>query len=138
MSPCGRQDRMAAVVLPSPNPTQEDPTSRRGCAAGNFLTAPKFWWALAFFGCPAGLSALELGMSGTTLGLTALTGGMLALIRHFDACEGFPIARRQFIQLAVIVLSSIPVFLVPPLAYVMTYWAAGGSFRFSYRDKDGA
>lgn len=57
---------------------------------------------------------------------------------YLDAREGFPVARRQFLQLGLIVVTSIPVFLAPPIAYVLLYWTRGGSFRISSRDDDEA
>jgi hypothetical protein len=104
----------------------------------NFLTAPKYWWTLAILSLAASYAALAIGMSGATLGLTALAAGMLALTGHLDARERFPIARRQHLQLAVIVIASILVFLVPPLAYAMTYWAAGGRSISSHPNEDDA
>jgi hypothetical protein len=98
------------------------------------LTAPKFWWTLAVFTCTAGFLAWDMGMSPPTLGATVFACALLALTGYLDAREGFPIARRQFIQLGLIVIASIPLFLAPPIAYVLLYWTRGGSFRLSYHD----
>lgn len=104
----------------------------------NILTAPKFWWTLAVITCTAGVLAWDLGMSPTTLGTAVLASALLGVTGHLDAREEFPIARRQFLQFGLIVIASIPVFLAPPISYVLIYWARGGSFRLSYRDNDEA
>jgi hypothetical protein len=98
------------------------------------LTAPKFWWTLAIFTCTAGFLAWDIGMSPPTLGTAVLASVLLAISGYLDARQGFPIARRQFLQLGLIIVGSIPVFLAPPIAYVMLYWTRGGSFRLSYDD----
>lgn len=95
------------------------------------ITAPKLWWTLAIVTGVAAYAAFELGISGATLGLTAFVTAAFSLIGHWDAREHFPIARRQFIQLSLIVVASIPIFLIPPAAYFATYWATGGSFKIT-------
>jgi hypothetical protein len=97
----------------------------------SLITAPKLWWTLAVVTFAAAYAGFELDISGATLGLTAFVTVIFSLIGHWDAREHFPIARRQFIQLSLIVVASIPIFLIPPVAYFATYWAAGGSFKMS-------
>ncbi|CAM3434429.1 hypothetical protein H7J08_18915 [Mycobacterium frederiksbergense] len=50
---------------------------------------------------------------------------MLAFTGYLDSYDGFPIARRRWVQLALIVISSIPVFLLPPIAYLIGYYLDG-------------
>jgi hypothetical protein len=71
-----------------------------------------------------------------TLGAAAFAVALLAFTGFIDARERFPVSRRQYVPLAVTVIASIPVFLVPPLAYVMTYWAGGGGSKTSRIDED--
>lgn len=105
-------------------------------AYGNVLTAPKLWWTNVVFVCAASILALDLGMSPPTLGATVLAIVLLAITGYLDAREGSPIARRQFLQLGLIAVASIPVFLAPPIAYALLYWTRGGSFRLSHRDAE--
>lgn len=100
-----------------------------------FITAPKLWWALAVVTCVAAYAGYEFGITGATLGLTALVTATIALIGHWDAREHFPVARRQSIQLSVIVVASIPLFLVPPVGYFAAFWAAGGSNKTRQSDE---
>ena len=104
----------------------------------DFVTAPKLWWTHVVFVCAAAFLAWQVGVRAETLGMTILAGVMLSFTGYLDAREGFPIARRQFIQLALIAIASIPVFLAPLISYVLVYWARGGSFRLTYRDNDEA
>jgi hypothetical protein len=71
-----------------------------------------------------------------TLGAAAFAVAMLAITGFIDARAPFPISRRQYIQLAVIVIASIPMYVVPPLAYLMTYWTGGSGSRSSRGEVD--
>lgn len=86
------------------------------------VTADAQWWLMAVASVCAGVSALVLGMSGATLGVAALPVVLLAGTGYIDSYDGFPIARRRWVQLALIVVSSIPVFLLPPIAYLIGYY----------------
>jgi hypothetical protein len=74
------------------------------------------------FSVVAGTSALMFGMGPETLGAGVLTVTMLAFTGYIDSYDGFPIARRRWVQLALIVVSSIPVLLLPPIAYLIGYY----------------
>jgi hypothetical protein len=103
---------------------------------GDVLTAPKAWWTLTILTGMTGYLAVDVGMSGITLATAGFAATLLAIVGHLDARERYPIARRQFVAFGLLVAASLPVFLVPPLTYVAAYWAAGGSFRLSYRGAD--
>ena len=75
--------------------------------------------------CLAQSSALMLGMGPATLGAGVFAVVMLAFTGYLDSYDGFPIARRRWVQLALIVISSIPVFLLPPIAYLIGYYLDG-------------
>ncbi|MCV7282838.1 hypothetical protein H7J88_24690 [Mycolicibacterium flavescens] len=126
-------DRIYAYTIPdsrpdSPDGSNEPPPLPPDCYYG-YLTAPKMWWTLALITCVLAFTRVELGLSSATLGLGAFTVGALALAGHVDARARFALARRQWVPLAIIVTASVPLFLAPPIAYVATFWAAGGSFR---------
>lgn len=104
---------------PAP-PVISPPDSYRGQ-----VTADAQWWLMAVASVCAGVSALVLGMSGATLGVAALPVVLLAGTGYIDSYNGFPIARRRWVQLAMIVVSSIPVFLLPPIAYLIGYYLDG-------------
>lgn len=86
------------------------------------VTANAMWWLIATISVCAAVSALMLGMSGATLGISAFAVVMLAVAGYIDHLDGFPIARGQWLQAAVTIVASIPIFLLPPLAYVIAYY----------------
>lgn len=86
------------------------------------VTATAHWCLLTVFSMIAGASALMFGMGPETLGAGALAATMLGFTGYIDSCDGFPIARRRWVQLALVVVSAIPVFLLPPIAYLIAYY----------------
>lgn len=102
----------------SPAPPVIPPTD----AYRGHVTATAHWCLLTVFSVVAGTSALMIGMGPETLGAGVLTVAMLAFTGYIDSHDGFPIARRRWVQLAAIVVSSIPVFLLPPIAYLIGYY----------------
>lgn len=105
----------------SPAPTVVPPP---GAYRGQ-VTATAHWCLLTVFTVVTGTSALMLGMGPATLGAGVLTTAMLAFTGYLDSYDGFPIARRRWVQLALIVVSSIPLFLLPPIAYLIGYYLDG-------------
>ncbi|MGU3650307.1 hypothetical protein [Mycolicibacterium sp. A43C] len=101
---------------PAP-PISPPPNSYRGQVTANAL-----WWLMAVVSVCAGLSALMLGMSGPTLSIAVFVVVLLAVAGYIDQCDGFPITRGQWFQAALIVVVSIPIFLLPPLAYAIGYY----------------
>lgn len=89
------------------------------------VTATAHWCLLTVFTVVTGTGALMLGMGPATLGAGVLTTAMLAFTGYIDSYDGFPIARRRWVQLALIVVSSIPIFLLPPIAYLIGYYLDG-------------
>lgn len=89
------------------------------------VTADALWGLMTVASMCAGVGALVLGMSGATLGVAALPVVLLAGVGYIDSYDGFPIARRRWVQLALIVVSSIPIFLLPPIAYLIGYYLDG-------------
>lgn len=89
------------------------------------VTATAHWCLLTVFSIVAGTCALMLGMGPATLGAGVFAVVMLASTGYIDSYDGFPIARRRWVQLALIVVSSIPVFLLPPIAYLIGYYLDG-------------
>ncbi|WP_395307496.1 hypothetical protein V4U86_19010 [Mycobacterium sp. AMU20-3851] len=101
---------------PAP-PVVPPPDSYRGR-----VTATAHWCLLVVFSVVAGASALMFGVGPETLGAGVLAVTMLAFTGYIDSYDGFPIARCRWVQLALIVVSSIPVFLLPPIAYLIAYY----------------
>jgi len=93
-------------------------------AYGNALTAPKFWWTLVAFTLAAASVAVVYGPAGVTIGGALFVAAAAASTGYVDGHDGFPIARRQRVQLAVVTVASLPLFLLPPVCYALTY-AAG-------------
>lgn len=98
-------------------PVNPPPDSYRG-----IVTAAAQWWLMAIVSVCAGVSAIVLGMSGATLGIAVLPVVLLAGAGYVDQIDGFSITRGQWFQAAVIVLASIPILLLPPLAYAIGYY----------------
>ena len=90
-------------------------------AYGNVLTAPKFWWTIALFALAAATVALAQGPTAATVGGGLFVAASIAVTGYIDGYEGFSVARRQYVQLAVITIASIPLLLLPMLAYVAAY-----------------
>jgi hypothetical protein len=106
-------DGTAEAAVP-PSPTD---------AYGNFLTAPKLWWTIVVFALPAASLAMALGLAAATIGGGLFVTTVMAFTGYIDAYEGFSVARRQRAQLAFITVASIPLLLLPLLAYAMAYLA---------------
>ncbi|GAT07931.1 hypothetical protein H7I77_20285 [Mycolicibacterium novocastrense] len=135
-------DRIVAYTIPDSRPDPLENGSEPPAAPvppdsyNNYLTAAKLWWTLVVMTCAVGYAGIALGLTAATIGLGAFTAVMCALIGLMDARQGFSPARRQFVQFCVLVIASFPMFLIPPLAYLAAYWAAGGSFQLTYRSED--
>ncbi|AHC24853.1 MULTISPECIES: hypothetical protein [Mycobacteriaceae] len=98
-------------------PVIPPPDSYRG-----IVTAAAQWWLMAVVSVCAAVGAVVLGMSGPTLGIAVFAVVLLAGTGYIDQHDGFPIARGQWVQAALIVVVSIPIFLLPPLAYAIGYY----------------
>ncbi|MGV9797805.1 hypothetical protein ACWDTP_07070 [Mycobacterium sp. NPDC003449] len=123
--------RVFAFTLVHSDTTQHgggSPTRHNPDAYGNFLTAGKYWWTTAVLSIGVGVLQLLEGRTELTLGLAVVISVLLAVTGHLDVRDRFPVARRQFVALGVVAVSSIPIFLSPILAYAVTYyWLAPGS-----------
>lgn len=107
-------------------------------AYGNFLTAAKYWWTVATLSVAVGALALVGDDAKLTLGLAVLIVILLGVTGHLDVREGFPLARRQLVQLGLVAISTVPIFLTPLLAYVVTYyWLTPGGAADRDRQADG-
>lgn len=101
------------------------------------LNPASFWWSLALMSVLVGVSTSQMGLTEATLGAAALITASLGIVGHFDMRDRFPVARKQYVPFAVVVVASIPLFLAPVLAYGVTYyWLAGGDAQD--RDSDDA
>lgn len=98
-------------------PVIPPPDSYRG-----IVTAAAQWWLMAVVSVCAAVSAVVLGISGATVGIAVLPIVLLAGTGYIDQHDGFPIVRGQWVQAALIVVVSIPIFLLPPLAYAIGYY----------------
>ncbi len=98
-------------------PVIPPPDSYRG-----MVTAAAQWWLMAVVSVCAGVSAVVLGMSGATLGIALLPVVLLAGTGYVDHFDGFLIARGRWFQAAIIVVASVPIFLLPPLTYAIGYY----------------
>lgn len=90
-------------------------------AYGNVLTAPKYWWTIALLALAAASLALAQGATAASAGGGLFVASSMAFTGYIDAYEGFSIARRQRIQLAITTVASVPLLLVPLLAYAIAY-----------------
>lgn len=101
---------------PAP-PIGPPPNSYRGQVTANAL-----WSLMAVVSMFSGLCALMLGMSVPTLGIAIFAVVLLASAGYIDQKDGFSIARGRWCQAALIVVASVPTFLLPPLAYAIGYY----------------
>ncbi|EID16031.1 hypothetical protein [Mycolicibacterium phlei] len=98
-------------------------------AYGQLLTAAKMWWVAALFSSSVVFVAVNEGMTHpASIGGAALSALLFFGLGRADASEGFPVARRQRIPLAVAAITSIPLLCLPALAYFAGFRAGGGSF----------
>lgn len=102
----------------SPHPRADPPPD----SYGGFVTAATHWWTLAVLSVGAGGVGLAEGMAPVTIAATALAATTLALTGYLDARDRFDLGRKQHVQLLITVIASIPVFLVPALAYAVGYY----------------
>lgn len=118
-----------SIARTQPDPPQDGspapPVAPPPDAYRGQVTATAHWCLLTVFSVVAGTSALMLGMGPATLGAGVFAVVMLAFTGYLDSYDGFPIARRRWVQLALIVVSSIPLFLLPPIAYLIGYYLDG-------------
>lgn len=100
-----------------PPPVIAPPDSYRGV-----VTAPTHWWSLTVFSVVAGVTTIVIGMGRETLAGAALMVVLLAFTGYLDAKDRFAIGRGQRVQLILIVIASVPNFLLPPIAYLIAYY----------------
>ncbi|RAV18004.1 hypothetical protein DQP55_00465 [Mycolicibacterium sp. GF69] len=138
-------DRIVAYTIPDGRPDPPDDESEPPAAPSpppdsyyGYITAPKMWWTLVVVTSAVGYTGIAFGFNVATIGLGTFTVAICAMTGYQDVRGDFSVARRQMLQFCLLLIASIPVFLAPPLAYLATYWAAGGSFRLSSRAGDDA
>lgn len=93
------------------------PDSYRG-----MVSAATHWWSLVFFSVVAGTVGLFLGVGEESIFLGAIAVVVFGLTGYIDARDGFPPARNQRVPAAVALIASIPVLLLPPIAYAIAYY----------------
>ncbi|MGU3499438.1 hypothetical protein [Mycobacterium sp. C31M] len=101
---------------PAP-PVIAPPGSYRGV-----VTAATHWWSLTVFSAIAGVTTITSGMGREALAGTALVVTLLAFTGYLDAKDRFPIGRGQRVQCILIVIASVPNFLLPTVAYLIAYY----------------
>jgi hypothetical protein len=98
-------------------------------------SGPKLWWLVVGDTVLAAAVAVALGWSWQVL----LNGGLLAALVAFygydDGRRRFPLARRQYLQVALVVALSIPLLEVPMLVYLLAY-AIGKQRPMTYSRHD--
>ncbi|WP_197378349.1 hypothetical protein [Mycolicibacterium mengxianglii] len=85
------------------------------------------WWAAAAFAVAGGglvFMADSPSDNGFVIACGAITSLYLAGLGHLDKADGFPVARTQYVPLAVTVAACIPLLLLPVAAYFAAYWAS--------------
>ncbi|MCV7209690.1 hypothetical protein [Mycolicibacterium canariasense] len=107
---------------PAPDGSPHSPADPPPDSYGGLVTAATHWWTLSVLSVGAGGVGLSEGMTPVTIAAIALAATALALTGYLDARDGFDIGRKQRGQLLIIVIASIPVFLVPALAYAIGYY----------------
>ncbi|WP_199254047.1 hypothetical protein [Mycolicibacterium mengxianglii] len=93
---------------------------------GNVLPSTA-WWAAAVFAVAGGgfvFMADSPSDNGFVIACGAITSLYLAGLGHLDKADGFPVARTQYVPLAVTVAACIPLLLLPVAAYFAAYWAS--------------
>jgi hypothetical protein len=125
------------LVDSRPDPPAEAPSPPFD-AYGGIITAPKLWWTLAIITCGVGALSIQTGLSGATLGCALTAVAALAAVGILDHRDNLPFARGQFGQFALVGFTSIPVFLAPAIAYVVTYYWLSGRGRIDHELSDDA
>jgi hypothetical protein len=90
-------------------------------AYSGHIRAETAWWLFAATAAAIGVWVYDQGLTTEpAIGIAALTI-MATLMGIDDATRGLPMVRGQRVQGFVILVASIPMFAVPPVAYVIGY-----------------
>jgi hypothetical protein len=107
------------------------PVPRPADSYGN-LSAATFWWLMtALLGAGAIVVASEGWSAQPSWGIGVFTLGV-AVAGHSDAALGLRLVRGQYLPAIVLIAVSIPLWLMPPLLYLLGY-AIGRNFPQSRR-----
>jgi hypothetical protein len=101
---------------PPPSPPPPPPDSYLG-----YVTATTLWWTVTVLAVMSGAGAAGLGWSMATIFGGALTSGLLAFLGHLDRQAQLPVARQQWVPLAVTAIASLPFLLIPLAIYFAAY-----------------
>jgi hypothetical protein len=84
-------------------------------------TAPKQWWVFAALACILGGAVYSLGWDWRGIFAVAFLTFLGAATGHDDSSRNLTMARGQKVQALIVLVASIPMFLVPPAAYLAGY-----------------
>jgi hypothetical protein len=85
------------------------------------VTAPKQWWVLAGLTCILGGAVYMLGWDWRGIFATGFLALLGAVTGHDDSSRTLPLVRGQKIQAFIVLVASIPMFAIPPVAYFIGY-----------------
>lgn len=88
---------------------------------GGTVTAPKQWWVFAALACILGGAVYSLGFDWRGIFAVAFLSFLGAVTGHDDSSRELPVVRGQRVQAFIVLVASIPMFLIPPAAYLVGY-----------------
>jgi hypothetical protein len=84
-------------------------------------TAPKQWWVFAALACILGGAVYSLGWEWRGIFAVVFLAFLGAVTGHDDGSRQLPLVRGQRVQAFIVLVASIPMFIVPPVAYLVGY-----------------
>jgi hypothetical protein len=85
------------------------------------ITARKYWWVNVGLTCIPAINVILTGWDLQTALLAALVVAIGAMLGVDDATRKLPIARDQKVQAYIVTVASIPLWLLPTIAYLAGY-----------------
>lgn len=132
--------RIYALTLDDrqPDPPEGDdgpasPVARPTDSYGNLSAATMWWLMTILIGSGSVVVAVE-GYAVDTVWVPGFFAVCLALTGWGDGANGFGLARRQYLPAAILTAASVPLFLIPPLLYLVCF--AIGRRHPARRDHD--
>jgi hypothetical protein len=84
-------------------------------------TAPKQWWVFAGLACLLGGAVYTLGWDWRGIFAVVFLSFLGAVTGHDDSSRQLPVARGQKLQAFLVLVATIPMFVIPPIAYLVGY-----------------
>ncbi|WP_099023666.1 hypothetical protein [Mycolicibacterium palauense] len=115
--------RIIAFTIPNTE-AERAPAERRAPPPDSYMgtvTATNLWWLMAVWIATTGLAVFVAGWNLAVLGSVAVLVVILGLGGVGDATRKLPHVRGQYLPGFVILVTSVPLWLLPPAAYLLGY-----------------